>query len=161
MADSVKRSLLYHTSEEHKRVAVALATMWKAIGVQAELVNAERQVVNATIRQGDFDLGRAAWFAGIDDAFGLLSYFVSSSPSNVSRYSSAEFDELVARANQTLDRPARIRLLRQAEEVVIRDQAVIPVFYYVSRRLVSPRVRGWQDDNRTAIRPARYLSFAD
>lgn len=160
VAGNLKISLLYHTSEEHKRVAVALANMWKAIGVRAELINAERQVVNATIRQGDFDLGRAAWFAGIEDAFGLLNYFLSDSPSNVSRYQSQEFDALIGQANQLMDRAARAGLLREAEQVLMRDQAIIPIFYYVSRRLVSPRVRGWQDDNVSAIRPSRYLSFA-
>jgi oligopeptide transport system substrate-binding protein len=160
VASSLTITLLYHTSEEHKRVAVALASMWKAIGVNAELINAERQVVNATLRQGDFDLGRAAWFAGIDDAFGLLNYFLSDSPANVSRYSSPQFDRLVAQANQTMDSAARARLLRQAEQVVVRDQASIPIFYYVSRRLVSTRVRGWEDDNQSAIRSSRYLSFA-
>lgn len=161
VSDTLEIKLLYHTSEEHKRVAVALANMWKSIGVQAELFNAERQVVNATIRQGDFDLGRAAWFAGIDDAFGLLNYFLSDSPSNVSRYRSEEFDGLINQANQTMDRAERTRLLRQAEEVVVRDQAVIPIFYYVSRRLVSPRIGGWEDDNLSAIRSSRYLYFAD
>jgi oligopeptide transport system substrate-binding protein len=161
VADSLSITLLYHTSEEHKRVAVALASMWKAIGVNAELMNAERQVVNATLRQGDFDLGRAAWFAGIDDAFGLLNYFVSNSPANVSGYRSEDFDRLIIQANQTMDSAARARLLRQAEQVVIQDQASIPIFYYVSRRLVSTRVRGWEDDNQSAIRASRYLSFAD
>ena len=45
--------------------------------------------------------------------------------------------------------------------MLMADNAVIPMFYYVSRRLVALNVRGWEDENLTARHPARYLFFAD
>ncbi|MEE8306463.1 MAG: peptide ABC transporter substrate-binding protein [Gammaproteobacteria bacterium] len=153
--------LLYHTSEEHKKVAIAAASMWKQIGVTVELVNSERAVVDAAAKNGEFDLVRSAWFPPYADAYGFLNRFESGSPSNTSRYDNEDYNQLVQRANQISDPQARAELLRKAEQALVADQAVIPIFYYVSRRLVSPRVRGWDDSNLTALRPARYLSLAD
>lgn len=151
----------YHTSEEHKRVAVALAAMWRRVGVVAELSNAERAVVQAAAKNGDFQVLRAAWFSLYEDAYGLLNFFVSDSPSNYSGYSSREFDDGLLRANRILDAAERAQALREMELKLMRDQPVIPLFYYVSRRLVSPDLEGWDDDNLTAFHPARYLYFKE
>jgi oligopeptide transport system substrate-binding protein len=160
-ANPLRFELLYHTSEEHKKVAIAAASMWKQIGVTVELVNSERSVVDAAAKNGEFDLVRSAWFSPFADAYGFLNRFESGSPSNTSRYSNEDYNQLVRRANRLSDPQARAELLRAAEQALVADQAVIPIFYYVSRRLVSPRVRGWDDSNLTALRPARYLSLAD
>ena len=153
--------LLYHTSEEHKKVAIAAASMWKAIGVKTELLNAERSVVDTAAKNGEYDMVRSAWFSPYTDAYGFLNRFETGSPGNTSRYSSQEFDSLLERANSLLDPTSRAALLREAEHLVVQDQAVIPMFYYVSRRLVSSRVGGWDDNNLTAFHPARYLSLQD
>jgi oligopeptide transport system substrate-binding protein len=47
----------YPTSENRKRIAVAIAAMWKKLGVNVELVNAEFKVHLANLRQGDFEIG--------------------------------------------------------------------------------------------------------
>jgi len=160
-ANPLRFKLLYHTSEEHKKVAIAATSMWKSIGVSVELINAERSVVDTAAKNGDFDLVRSAWFSPYADAYGFLNRFETGSPGNTSRYSSVEFDELLQRANDLQDPAARAVLLREAENLLLQDQAVIPMFYYVSRRLVSPRVRGWDDRSLTTFHPARYLSLTD
>lgn len=160
-ANPLTVEIKYHTSEEHKRVAVALAAMWRSVGVVAELSNAERAVVQAAAKNGDFQVLRAAWFSLYEDAYGLLNFFVSDSPSNYSGYASEAFDAGLLRANRILDTDARAQALREIELMLMRDQPVIPLFYYVSRRLVTPDLAGWEDDNLTAFHPARYLSFKE
>ena len=150
-------SLLFHTSEEHKRIAIAVAAMWRAIGVKAELVNAERQVVNAAHRNGDYDIVRQAWFSMVADPVGFLMYFEGDNWANTSGYHNNNFDDFWQNANQTLDLVRRFELLRAAERTAIEDYASIPIHYYVGRRLLSARVRGWRSDNMTAFHPSRYL----
>ena len=78
--------LLYHTSEEHRSVAVAAVAMWNAVGVKATLRNAERRVVEAATRSGDFDMVRSALFAPYPDPNGLLVFFRSGNSANGSAY---------------------------------------------------------------------------
>jgi oligopeptide transport system substrate-binding protein len=70
----------------------------------------------------------------------------SDNPSNLPGYSNQEFDSLMERA-ATQDDPTRRRYnLEEAERVLLADHPVIPVYFYVSKHLVSPRVRGCQDN---------------
>jgi len=151
--------LLYHTSEEHKKVAVAVASMWQAAGVRVTLRNAERQVVEAATRQGDFEVVRAAWFSPYSDPTGFFAFLKRGSPSNGGAYFNESFEALLERAANTVDLTARQRLLEDAEALVVADHAIIPLYHIVSRRLVSNRVIGWRDDNLTALRPARWLDL--
>ena len=71
----LKLTLRYNTSENHKRIAVAVASMWKQIGVKAELFNAEIKVHYADLKQGDFQVARAAWVADYNDAQNFLTFW--------------------------------------------------------------------------------------
>jgi oligopeptide transport system substrate-binding protein len=151
--------LLYHTSEEHKKVAVAVAAMWQAIGVRTQLRNAERQVVEVATRKGEFEVVRAAWFSAYPDPLGFMTNLQKGSPANSGAYANPRFEALLAEASRAADAGRRADLLAQAESVLIEDQAVLPLYFIVSRRLVSRRVVGWQDDNLSALRPARWLDL--
>ena len=50
----------------------------------------------------------------------------------------------------------RIELLQQAEAQLMQDMPVIPLYYYVSRHLVRPRITGYSDNVRD-IHLSRYL----
>jgi len=158
MARPLDVELLYHSSEEHKRVAVAVTAMWQDIGVRASLRNAERQVVEVSARAGDFEIVRAAWFSTYADPMGLLQFLQTGSPANAGGYANAAFQQALDQATRLTDPTARLRALRSAEQLAMQDQAVIPLYFMVSRRLVSRRVIGWRDDNLTALRGARWLA---
>lgn len=151
--------LLYHTSEEHKKVAVAIAAMWQQIGVKVSLRNAERQVVEVATRNGDFEIVRAALFSPYLDATGFFSFLRRGSPSNGGAYDNEQFEQLLDAAARSTDPTKRLQQLAAAEQLLVDDRALIPLYYLVSRRLVSQRVIGWRDDNLTALRPARWLDL--
>ena len=151
--------ILYHTSEEHKKVALAVAAMWQQVGVRTTLRNAERQVVEVSVRNADFEVARGAWFSTYSDPMGLLGNLQAASQASGGTYTNAKFDALILRAQSTVDKTQRLRLLRDAEILAMQDQAVIPLYFIVSRRLVAQRVLGWRDDNLTALRSARWLSL--
>ena len=133
--------------------------MWQAAGVRVALRNAERQVVEAASRQGDFEIVRAAWFSPYPDASGFFAYLRQGSPSNAGAYENPQFEDTLERSARIVDPAERRRLQRAAEEMLQRDHAAIPLYHIVSRRLVSQRVIGWQDESLSAIRPARWLDL--
>lgn len=151
--------LRYPQSENERRVAIALQSMWRAIHVDAELQRAETAIHYAALQQGDFDVALASWLAVYDDAqtFTLLLE-TDSGPNNLGDYSNAEYDRLTEAAARQADTAARARLLREAEALAVREQALIPLYHHVARNLVSPRVTGWQD-NMLDVNRSRYLGL--
>ena len=61
-------------------------------------------------------------------------------------YASEEYDAMMRQAAAQADPAARRRYLEQAERVLLADHPVIPLYFFVSKHLVSPQVRGWQDN---------------
>jgi oligopeptide transport system substrate-binding protein len=139
--------LSYFTSESRKRIAVAIAAMWKKLGVNVELVNTEAKVHWANMRQGDFEVGYAGWIADYIDAQNFLSQWQTSNKTwNFARFSNADYDRLMDTASVTGDESKRAQLLGQAEQVLLREMPVMPIYFNVAKNLVSTRVKGWEDN---------------
>src|SRR6266481_6243381 len=153
--------LTYNTSENHKRIAIALAAMWKRINVSVELVNSEFKVQLNNMRIGNFQMGRAGWIADYNDAQSYLYLSqTSTKQQNYSRFSNPDFDKLMDQAAVTSDERTRAQLLEQAEAILLKELPVLPIYFYVSKNLVSTKVKGWQD-NPVDSHYARDLSLAD
>ncbi|WP_245391770.1 peptide ABC transporter substrate-binding protein [Salinicola aestuarinus] len=151
-------TLRYSTTEANKRIAVALAAMWRPLGIDVQLVNAEGAVHYSELANGNFDIGRGSWVADFDDASNFLGILQSDSPKNYGGYASDEFDTLMDRAARETAPDARQALLEQAERQALGDYAVMPVYVDVSRNLVAPKLEGWED-NALNRHLSRWLSL--
>jgi oligopeptide transport system substrate-binding protein len=140
--------LRYNTSDTHRRIALAIQSMWReTLGVETTLINEEFQVLLANIRDKEVtQVFRSSWAGDYNDAHAFLSTLLSQSAANLPGYASAEFDALMQRAAEQLDPDRRRLYLEEAERVLLADHAVIPIYFYVSKHLVSPRVAGWGDN---------------
>ncbi len=149
--------LRYNTSGIHRRTAVAVAAMWKQVlGVNAQLVNEEWKVFVNNRRMGVVtEIFRGGWIADYADPSSFLDLFIGGSALNNTFYRNAEFDMLLKSAAITSG-STRMELLRRAETRLMRDMPVIPLYYYVSRHLVNPRISGFSDNVRD-IHLSRYL----
>jgi len=157
----LRLQLAYNTSENHKRIAIALAAMWKKINVGIELVNTEVKVHYSNLRIGNFQMGRAGWIADYNDAQSYLFLSqTSTKQQNFSRFSNPEYDRLMDEASLTGDARKRAALLEQAEEILLDELPVIPIYFYVSKNLVSTKIVGWQD-NPLDVEYVRNLSLVD
>lgn len=157
--EPLRLELRYNTSAVHRRVAVAVASMWKQVlGVHTDLVNEEWKVfVNNRSMGVVTEVFRGGWIADYGDPSSFLDLFLGGSSLNHTFYAGARFDELMAAA--AIAAPARrMELLQQAEAQLIQDMPVIPLYYYVSRHLVNPDVRGYRDNVRD-IHLSRYLGL--
>jgi oligopeptide transport system substrate-binding protein len=153
-------TLSYNTSENHKRIAIAVTSMWKQnLGVQAELFNQEVTPHYNKLEQNDFDVARAAWIADYNDAQNFLYLLETrTGRQNYGRYSNPEFDKLMEQASTTSDMDSRAQSMHEAEAIAMEEQAVIPIYYYVSKNLVSSKVAGWEP-NVKDIQRTRYLAL--
>jgi oligopeptide transport system substrate-binding protein len=144
---------------ETKLVSVAIQEMWRQIGVTMRFVPSDAQIHYANLRKHDFDVAWSGWIADYRDPRNYLYIFQSATPDmNYGLYANPNFDALVARSDNTRDAHARAMLLQQAEQILLDDAAIAPVFFDVTRNLVSPQVKGWIGNNINVNR-SRFLSL--
>ncbi|MCA5918641.1 oligopeptide ABC transporter substrate-binding protein OppA [Pectobacterium brasiliense] len=136
-------NLLYNTSDLHKKMAIAAASIWKQnIGVDVKLENQEWKTFLSTRHQGTYDVARAGWCADYNEPSTFLNSMLSDSSSNTSHYKSKEFDALVAKSLRVKTDEERAVVYQQAEALLDKDAVTIPVYYYANTRLVKPYVGG-------------------
>jgi oligopeptide transport system substrate-binding protein len=132
--------------------------MWKQVlGVNTELVNEEWKVFVNNRRMGVVtEVFRGGWIADYADPASFLDLFISGNGLNNTFYSNRDFDRLMDSANRS-GGPSRMELLHRAEAQLMKDMPVIPLYYYVSRHLVRPRITGFSDHVRD-VHLSRYLA---
>ena len=155
----LKIELLYNTNEGHRKIAIAVAAMWKqALGVQTELVNKEWKIMLNDLQNRNFSLARYSWQGDYNDPNTFLEIFKSDAEMNRSGFRSPEYDGLLAQAARTADLNQRAELLQRAEKLLSDSFVVIPVYHYVTVELLKPYVKGYHS-NLMQIMPSKYLSL--
>ena len=152
-------TLRYIAGADNKKVQVAIAAMWRAVGVETVLHHAELNAHFAALRQGEFEVAQAGWFGENNPEHYLELLMSSTGDVNYGRFQDAEVDALMAAAKGTAALAPRLGLLRQAEAAALARHPVVPLYSVAVRSLVSPAVRGWRPNPRNA-HPLRYLAYA-
>jgi oligopeptide transport system substrate-binding protein len=128
-------------------LAQAVQADWQAIGVEARLAQNETQILFAALRQRDFQASFVSWVGDYNDPLTFLDLFQSQTGAqNYGDYRNPAYDALLEKASGEPDAARRAAILRRAEQTILDDEAVAPIYFGVSRNLVSPRVTGWVDN---------------
>ncbi|HIC8743474.1 TPA: oligopeptide ABC transporter substrate-binding protein OppA [Klebsiella aerogenes] len=137
-------NLLYNTSDLHKKLAIAVASIWKKnLGANVKLENQEWKTFLDSRHQGTFDVARAGWCADYNEPTSFLNTMLSDSSNNTAHYKSPAFDKIIGDTLQVTDEAKRAELYAQSEQQLDKDSAIVPVYYYVNARLVKPWVGGY------------------
>ena len=140
-------SILYNTHESHQSIAELLRKQWqRELGIVVQTRNEEWASYLSSQRQMQYDIIRAAWTGDYLDANTFLDMFLTDSEQNKTGWSNAPYDRLIEAARHELDPAKRLRLLEQAERILMEELPIIPVYYYVSKNLVKPHVRGFYNN---------------
>jgi oligopeptide transport system substrate-binding protein len=121
-----------------------IAAMWKEeLGVETELIDEEFRVfLQSRHERNKWNVVRLAWSADYNDASSFLDVFRANSSSNDTGYSNPIFDGILDEASNSADPEIRRGLLEKAERIMLADYPAIPLYFYVSKRLVKPYVLG-------------------
>jgi oligopeptide transport system substrate-binding protein len=154
----LKLELLYTAGPNNQRLAVAIASMWREyLGVQTSLTGQEFKVFLETRQDlSATEAFRSNWVADFRDVMSFLGLFDSAAGSSDTGFQSEAYDALLEASMKTGDRDRRQELLEQAERLLLEHQPVAPLYFYVTKRLVKPWVRGWAP-NPMDIHPSQHF----
>ena len=138
----------YNTSDNHKKMALAVASMWKQVlGVNSTLVNEEFRVfLQNRAQRVVTQVFRAGWVSDYNDPYSFLELFRSGHGRNDYGYANSIFDALLDQVGTERVQARRERLMFEAERVLMSDNVIIPLYTYVTKRLVSSQLRGWKNN---------------
>ena len=139
-----KLEILFNTNEDHRKLALAVQQMWQInLGIEVELVNQDWKVYLNREMIGDFQISRAGWIGDYEDPNTFLDLMRPNRGNNKTGWENMEYDALVEKANTINNQAERYELLYQAEEILIENMPVIPLYTYVRAYQLSPDVKGF------------------
>ncbi|MCC6492508.1 MAG: peptide ABC transporter substrate-binding protein, partial [Pirellulales bacterium] len=139
--------ILYNTHETHAAIAQLIRKQWqRALGIRVKTRNEEFATQLNSQRALDYDVSRRSWIGDYADPNTFLDMFVSGGENNCTGFSSAEYDRLIGEAAREADPEKRLSIFRSAERILMDELPLAPMYFYVSKSMLKPYVRGFYNN---------------
>ncbi|HBI11083.1 MAG TPA: oligopeptide ABC transporter substrate-binding protein OppA, partial [Franconibacter pulveris] len=154
----LKLTLLYNTSENHQKIAIAVASMWKKnLGVDVKLQNQEWKTYIDSRNTGNFDVIRASWVGDYNEPSTFLSLLTSTHSGNIARFKDPAYDKVLEQASLESDAKARNADYNEAENIIASQAPIAPIYQYTNGRLIKPWVKGYPINNPEDVAYSRTM----
>lgn len=129
----------------YSEIASYVARQLEEIGFKIQVDVVQKSLLLELTSNSRTPFFRGSWIADYPDAENYLSVFYSKNPAppNYTRYNNPKFDALFERAIAETNDSVRYRLYQQADQLMIEDAPVVPLWYDVVVHLVQPNVTGF------------------
>ncbi|MFW6126152.1 MAG: peptide ABC transporter substrate-binding protein [Chloroflexota bacterium] len=126
-------------------VAEAIAWMWQEnLGVEVEIEVVDFDTLLSDLWAAELQGFLLGWVLDYPDAENVLDLlFHSESVENHTGYSDPEVDRLLEKARVETDASIRLATYREAEQAIIEDAPVVPLWNKTAYYLVKPYVKGF------------------
>lgn len=136
-------TILYNTNEMHKAVAEVIQAMWKEnLNVNVELLNQETKVYLDARNTGNFQIARASWVGDYADPMTFMDVYLDEN--NDGQYHNLEYNKLVRTAQSTNNQRIRMQAMHEAEQILMNDAVVLPIYYTTQPYIVQPYVKNYR-----------------
>ncbi len=122
-----------------EKITQTIAQMLSRIGITAKVEGMPMSVYSARGSKREFSLGLLGWGAQTGEASSPLRALAAcDNPArglgvvNWLKYCNPKMDELLMKALNTVDDPARLKLLQEATAIVVSDAGIIPIHHQVT-----------------------------
>ena len=136
--------LMYNTSEGHKRIAEAIAEMWKeTLGIQVTVTNQEWKVYLVTLQEDSPQVWRLGWCLDYPDANNWTREVmaIGGHEENATQWRNEVFTKMLEDAAVEADPVKRQDMYAQAEQILVYDDAaIIPIYWYTMVNVTKPYV---------------------
>lgn len=127
----------------HLEIFEAVQQMWKEnLGIDTTISQEEWAVFQQSRVDKNFELARHGWIGDYNDPMTFLSVFLSYSAQNNGGYKNTKFDSLLKEAMNTSDQTIRMPIMHKAEDILMEDMALIPIYFYTDPLLVNKKLKG-------------------
>lgn len=140
---------IHRSTDDNPKAAPVAQSNWAEIApwVDPVIIKQDTKVLYARLRQSDFQVADGAWVADFDDPINFLYLLESNTgQQNYGRYKNPEYDALLAESNAELDLKKRAETFAQAEQLMLGDYPITPMWFQVTKNLVDPTLTGWTDN---------------
>ena len=141
-----------------RALSAALQQMLALIYLDISIIPSDGQVFYKQIQEHDFDIAMPGWQADFDDASNFLDLFRTGGGNNWGNYANSAYDRVLDAAAADTGLESRGEKLKSAEAILLKDQAVMPLFFWVNGNLVRPYVKGF-DANNMDVHRSRWVSI--
>ena len=127
-------------------IASYIARQLEEIGFKVQVEAIQKSLLLEMTSSSRALFFRGSWIADYPDAENYLSVFYSKNPAppNYTRYKSPAFDAVFEKALAETNDSLRYRLYQQADQIMINDAPVVPLWYDMAIHLVQPNVEGFK-----------------
>lgn len=118
--------------------------MWEdVLGVTVTLNNQEWVSFIDSRKKGDYSIARHGWIADYNDPMTFIDMWETGGGNNDAKYSNADYDALLDQIRGTMDQGERMKLMHEAEDLVIgQDYGVCPLYFYTQKYMLSDGIKG-------------------
>ena len=140
-----KLTILYNTSEGHKKIAEYIQDQWKTnLGIEIALTNKEFKTYLEDRNNHAFEVARAGWLGDYNDPMTFLDMWISTAVNNDAGWKNADYDALILKANTMQEGPDRMAVLKEAETIMMAEVPMIPIYFYTRSNLIDlEKWDGW------------------
>ncbi len=127
-------------------IASYIARQLEELGFKVQVDVVQKSLLLELTSNSRTPFFRGSWIADYPDAENYLSVFYSKNPAppNYTRYQNPEFDRVFEKALRETNDSIRYSLYRQADQIMMEDAPVIPLWYDVVVHLVQPHVKNFK-----------------
>jgi oligopeptide transport system substrate-binding protein len=144
-AHPLKLVIKHRNSADPLLFMPAIQADWKDVGVQATLQQNDVQVAYQEYEIHDFQVGDAGWLS--EDPIVYLDLARSDTGGqNYGQYDNRAYDAELDAARASADLPTYDAHMAKAEQILLADAPLAPLFYVSSRNLVNPAITNWVDN---------------
>ncbi len=142
--------------ERTKNQAELLKKAWERLGVELEIKELPSDIYLNSIQADGSDIFSYTWIGDFADPLAFLELYRSSSTLNISGWKNSEYDALLDKSAE-LTGTERIKLLSQAEQLLLDSALIIPIQHPVSRSIIDLNAVGGWASNSFDIHPLKYI----
>lgn len=128
-------------------VLEALQAMWKKnLGIEVSIATRDAKVHVAFLQEARYDIAFVTAIPDAADGMLLLDEYRPGAPGNYAHWEDAVYTANLDRAQRSSDPKIRAEFLVAAENRLLSQAPVTPLYFNTRNYLVRPEVRGWSED---------------